>query len=168
MKFGAHIRTGPGLATVIDRAEAMGAEAVQVFPQNSRAWKSRRLDPVLFAEYRAKQVASATVRETYVHAIYLINLASPDADVRARSRECLLGNMRVAEGKVPFGAGSDRHENLGEGHIGEDRLAVFLGHPALQDLPAILEISGIEGHGPGPADLEVARRIHAEGLALYR
>ena len=105
MKFGAHIRTGPGLATVIDRAEAMGAEAVQVFPQNSRAWKSRRLDPVLFAEYRAKQAASETVQTTHVHAIYLINLGSPDPDVRARSVECLLANMRVAEG---IGAGAAR------------------------------------------------------------
>ena len=90
-------------------------------------------------------------------------VASFDAVVGLDRLRCL----HLNDSKVPFAAGSDRHENLGEGHIGEDRLAVFLGHPALQELPALLEISGIEGHGPGPLDLEVARRIHAEGVALY-
>ena len=99
MRLGAHVRTSGGLVNAVERGEATGAEVVQVFPQNSRAWKSRRLDPVLFAEYRTTKAASDVVTATYCHAIYLINLAS---------------------------------------------------------------------HGAGAADLAVARRLHAEGLGLYR
>ena len=73
--------------------------------------------------------------------------------------------LHLNDSKVAFGAGSDRHENLGAGTIGSDALAALLGHPALQALPVVLEVPGIAGRGPQAADLAVARRLHAEGLA---
>lgn len=38
-----------------------------------------------------------------------------------------------------FGAHKDRHEKLGDGHIGKDALAAVIRHPLLQDKPFILE-----------------------------
>lgn len=43
----------------------------------------------------------------------------------------------------------------------------LLGHPALQGLPAVLEVSGTDNHGPDRRELAAVRRLHAEGLRLY-
>ncbi|MGH9103350.1 MAG: TIM barrel protein, partial [Acidimicrobiales bacterium] len=72
--------------------------------------------------------------------------------------------LHLNDSKVPLGANLDRHENLGEGAIGAGPLGALLGHPALQGLPAVLEIPGA-GDGPRCADLGAARAIHAAGLS---
>ena len=54
--------------------------------------------------------------------------------------------LHVNDSKTPLGSNRDRHENIGDGLIG-DKLTVFLGHPKLQGLPALLEVPG-DGHGP--------------------
>ncbi|MDQ1444157.1 MAG: deoxyribonuclease, partial [Acidimicrobiaceae bacterium] len=56
-----------------------------------------------------------------------------DAAVGLSRLRCL----HLNDSKVPLGAHRDRHANLGEGWIGEDGLASFLGHPAVQRLPAV-------------------------------
>jgi len=75
--------------------------------------------------------------------------------------------LHVNDSKVELGANRDRHENLGAGTIGERGLAAVLGHPALQGLPAILEVPG-EGHGPRAEDIAAARRLVALGAELRR
>ncbi len=60
--------------------------------------------------------------------------------------------LHLNDSKVAFGANRDRHENIGDGTIGPDGLAALLGHPALQGLPAILEVPG-EGDGPRADDV---------------
>lgn len=76
-----------------------------------------------------------------------------------------LGCLHLNDSKVPLGANRDRHENLGEGEIGAAALAWLVGHPALQEVPAILEVPG-DGDGPRAKDVAVAREILARGLAL--
>lgn len=75
--------------------------------------------------------------------------------------------LHVNDSKVPFGSNRDRHANLGEGTMGEEPLRSFLGHPAFEDLPAVLEFEGYGGDGADRADIDVARRLHAEGRARY-
>ncbi|HLH27396.1 MAG TPA: deoxyribonuclease IV [Acidimicrobiales bacterium] len=75
--------------------------------------------------------------------------------------------LHVNDSKVPRGAGRDRHENLAEGTIGEDALSALLGHPALQHVPAVLEVPG-EGDGPRAKDVLRAREILERGLAARR
>jgi len=76
--------------------------------------------------------------------------------------------LHLNDSKVPFGARRDRHENLGVGAIGVRPLRSLLGHPDLQEVPVILEVPGTDGDGPGPADLAVARSLHAAGLDARR
>ena len=73
--------------------------------------------------------------------------------------------IHLNDSKVDFGANRDRHENIGDGTIGADALAALLGHPALQGLPAILEVPG-EGDGPRTEDVASARQVLEAGLAL--
>lgn len=62
-----------------------------------------------------------------------------------------------------LGSNRDRHANIGEGEIGEDGFRRILGHPAIQGLPAILEVPG-SGDGPDIENMERIRRLHREGL----
>ena len=74
--------------------------------------------------------------------------------------------LHLNDSKTEFDSNRDRHENIGEGLIGEDGFRRILGHPALQGLPVILEVPGEDGDGPDAVNMERARRLHAEGLAL--
>jgi deoxyribonuclease-4 len=73
--------------------------------------------------------------------------------------------MHLNDSKVEFGANRDRHENIGDGTIGVEGLSALVGHPALQGLPAILEVPG-DGDGPRSQDVALARETWAQGVAL--
>jgi deoxyribonuclease IV len=288
MRIGAHVRAGKGLVPALEHGAEIGAEVVQIFTQSPRMWKPSQYGPEVLFAYRTAQAEHPSVTSTYCHATYLINLASPDPELGAKSRTCLSANLATAEGigaeglvlhigshrgsgfetalpgiveallesldtvdpspescpillenaagagdtvgrsfeelaevidaagnderlgvcldtqhlwasgvpfgtpeeadelvelvsgtvgldrlrclhlndsKVAFGANKDRHENIGDGTIGSDALAALLGHPALQGLPAILEVPG-EGDGPRADDVVKARAVWREGLAL--
>ena len=68
--------------------------------------------------------------------------------------------LHVNDAQAPLGSNRDRHANVGEGLLGE-RLGVFLGHPAFQDLPALLEVPGKDGHGPDADEVRKLRELHA-------
>jgi deoxyribonuclease IV len=68
--------------------------------------------------------------------------------------------LHVNDSKTPLGSNRDRHDNIGDGLMGE-RLGVFLGHPKLQKLPALLEVPGTDGHGPDADQLAKLRALHA-------
>jgi deoxyribonuclease-4 len=72
----------------------------------------------------------------------------------------LLRALHVNDSKAPLGSNRDRHDNVGAGLLGEE-LGVFLGHPALQNLPAVLEVPGPDGHGPDAAEVTKLRELHA-------
>jgi deoxyribonuclease IV len=288
MLIGAHVRAGKGLVPALEHGADIGADAVQIFTQSPRMWKPSQYSDDVLAAYREAQSEHPSVAATFCHATYLINLASPDPELAAKSRSCLTANLSTADGmgaeglvlhigshrgsgfdtalpavaealvgsldevdadvegcpillenaagagdtvgrsfeelarvieaaggderlgvcldtqhlwasgipfgtleeaddlialiegtvgmarlrcmhlndsKVDFGANKDRHENIGEGTIGTDGLAALLGHPALQDVPAILEVPG-EGDGPRTEDVVAAREVLEAGLAL--
>ncbi|MFN2466880.1 MAG: deoxyribonuclease IV [Gaiellaceae bacterium] len=68
--------------------------------------------------------------------------------------------LHVNDSKAPLGSNRDRHDNVGEGLMGE-RLGVFLGHPDLQGLPAVLEVPGRDGHGPDAEEVRKTVELHA-------
>ena len=70
------------------------------------------------------------------------------------------------DSKAPLGSNRDRHDNIGDGLLGE-KLGVFLGHPKLQGLPALLEVPGRDGHGPDAEEMrEAARALRASYEAI--
>ena len=68
--------------------------------------------------------------------------------------------LHVNDSKTPLGSNRDRHDNILEGVMGE-KLGVFLAHPALQGLPAVLEVPGPDGHGPDAEEMAKLRGLHA-------
>ena len=68
--------------------------------------------------------------------------------------------LHVNDSAAPLGSNRDRHANIGDGLMGK-KLGVFLRHPKLQSLPAVLEVPGEDGHGPNAAEVRKAKKLHA-------
>ena len=75
-----------------------------------------------------------------------------------------LGCLHLNDSKVPLGSNRDRHENLGDGEVGATALGWLLSHPALDAVPALLEVPG-DGDGPRTSDVVAARTDPGKGKA---
>jgi deoxyribonuclease-4 len=84
MNVGAHVPTRGRPAGAIDYAERIGADAFQIFVGNPRAWAPPPVRAELIDEFHERRSRSA-VRGAFVHASYLVNIASPTPDFRERS-----------------------------------------------------------------------------------
>jgi deoxyribonuclease-4 len=71
--------------------------------------------------------------------------------------------VHANDSKVPLGSHKDRHENIGQGAIGEAAFARMLTHPQLRPLPWIMEVPGYDGNGPDAQNLATLRRLAADG-----
>ena len=281
--IGAHVSSSGGIHTAIDRAEAIGAESVQVFTQSPRTWRQTNHDPTTFERFR-KRREEAGIHGVLCHALYLCNFAAANDEVYEKSVVALRSTMEVAcaigadavvlhvgshlgagldkglervvpaleqtlalsndttwllmensagaggtigrsidelstifdrlgrhprlgicldschlyvsgvdvtdraaldacldevdatiglgrlralhvnDSATPLGSNRDRHANIGEGLLGEE-LGVFLGHPRLQGLPAVLETAGPERRGPDANEVRKAKEIRERALA---
>ena len=283
MHIGAHVSSGGGIHTAIDRAETIGAESVQVFTQSPRTWRQTNHDPATFDRFRERR-EEAGIAGVLCHALYLCNFAAPDDAIYEKSIAALRSTMEIAcaigadgvvlhvgshlgagldkglervvpaleqvlelcsdttwllmensagaggtigrsidelatiferldghprlgvcldschlyvsgvdvtdravldasldeldstvgldrlralhvnDSAAPLGSNRDRHANIGEGLLGEE-LGVFLGHPRLQGLPAVLEVAGPEKHGPDANEVRKAKEMRERALA---
>jgi deoxyribonuclease-4 len=83
-----------------------------------------------------------------------------DAKVGLDRLRCL----HVNDSKVPLGSNRDHHANLGKGELGRKGLRPFLSEPRFEELPALIETPGPDGHGPDRKEVQVAKRLRREGL----
>jgi len=283
MHIGAHLSSAGGIHTAVDRAEAIGAESLQVFTQSPRQWRPTNHDPATFDTFRERR-KEVGLHGVLCHALYLCNFAATDDAIYEKSVTALRTTMQVACGigadAVVFHVGShlgagfdkglervlpaleqvlelctddtwllmensagaggtigrsveelatiyerldrhprlgvcldschlyvsgvdvtdrptldalldeldgaigldrlralhindsagelgsnrDRHANIGDGLLGE-QLGVFLGHPRLQGLPAVLETEGKDKQGPGVDDIRRTKEIRERAIA---
>jgi deoxyribonuclease-4 len=98
MTIGAHVRAGGKLVPALERGAEIGAEVVQIFTQSPRAWKPTQYADEVLYEYRVAQENSPVITETFCHATYLINLATDQSDLLARSVDCLAANLATSTG----------------------------------------------------------------------
>ena len=282
MKIGVHVFAAGGLSKAIDRAQAIGAETIQIFASSPRAWAFKSIPDDQMDAFVQKSKEEA-VSPVFLHGIYLVNvggapdlvrksvdslsdhmnaadrigasgvifhggshkgagfdsvldqsaralrevlarspehvwlivencagmgaqigasfqeigrlidavgsdrtkvcldtqhcfaagygLADPggiDAVVQEFDREIGLSRLVVVhanDSKVEHGSGKDRHENIGEGYIGQHGFEVIMGHPAFRDVPFILEVPGFGGEGPDKENLDRLKAVRA-GLGL--
>ena len=80
-------------------------------------------------------------------------------DLDARIGLDRLRALHANDAKAPLGSNRDRHENIGDGLIGEG-LGTFLAHPLFQELPVLLEVPGRDGKGPNAGELRKLRDLH--------
>lgn len=121
MLFGGHV--GGSVKAAPERAEAIGADALQLFVQSPRAWRFPNHDPEVLGSFE-ERARTAGMEAWIVHAIYLCNFASPDEEIYGKSVSTLRSTVDTAcaigaEGVV-FHVGS----HLGSGfEAGLDRAA---------------------------------------------
>jgi deoxyribonuclease-4 len=96
MLIGAHVSSGGGLVHAVERGEERGAEAIQIFHQSPRAWRPTRYTEEDFAAFR-ERFAESSVESVHIHAVYLINVASDDKEVRRKSLESLTHALTVGD-----------------------------------------------------------------------
>jgi deoxyribonuclease-4 len=73
-----------------------------------------------------------------------------------------LDRLRVIhanDSKVGLGSALDRHENIGLGMLGNEALRRMLTHPALADLPWVLEVPGFDNKGPDEPNVRALKRL---------
>ena len=95
MQLGAHVSTSGGIHTAIDRIEEMGGDCVQIFTQSPRAWRPTNHDPANIDRFK-KRRAEAGIGGVVCHALYLINLASPNDEIYEKSVAALENTMEIA------------------------------------------------------------------------
>ena len=79
-----------------------------------------------------------------------------------------LAVVHANDALMELGSGRDRHENIGDGHIGTEGFRRILAHPAFEGRAFILEVPGIPPEGGGKADgpdLENVRRLRQCSIA---
>jgi deoxyribonuclease-4 len=94
--LGAHISIAGGTHNAPARASAIRATAMQIFTKMANRWAERACADVECLAFR-NALAETDVRVTMAHDSYLINLASPDATLRARSIESFVAELQRCE-----------------------------------------------------------------------
>ena len=85
-RIGIHTSIAADIATALDIAAKLGANALQIFSASPRMWPrgGTRISEADAARFRARR-AQLGLGPLVIHDNYLINLASPDRVMRARS-----------------------------------------------------------------------------------
>jgi len=163
MLFGAHVSSAGGIWQAIDRAEAIGCDAVQLFTQSPRMWRPTNHTPEAVARFRVRR-AEAGIESVVCHALYLVNLASPDPVIHERSVAAMRASLAAADAIGAEGVIFHVGSHLGAGlEAGLERVV-----PALrellelttEDLWLLLENSAGAGGTIGRSTDELAA-IHA-------
>jgi deoxyribonuclease-4 len=97
MFVGAHVSTAGGLANAIERGKERGCESIQIFNQSPRMWRPTNFGEEDFAAFREAMDASP-VEAVIIHAVYLINCATKDKELRKKSLTSLTHALRIGDG----------------------------------------------------------------------
>jgi len=178
MLIGAHVSPSGGLHRAIERGAERGCESIQIFNQSPRMWRPTAYGEEDFAAFREAR-ASSPIGAVLIHAVYLLNCASEDEEIRAKSRASLIQSLRVGAGIGA--AGVVLHPGSAKtGHVGEaiaragDLIAQALSESehcplhlentagaggtlgrSFEELAALLAAGGRGEAGAGPARLGV-------------
>jgi deoxyribonuclease IV len=94
MLIGAHVSPAGGVAKAVERGVDRGCHAIQIFNQNPRAWKPREYPPEEVEAFHAAMDGSE-VEALLIHAVYLLNCASEDEEIRRKSLTSLITALRA-------------------------------------------------------------------------
>ncbi|MEO7986859.1 MAG: deoxyribonuclease IV [Gemmatimonadales bacterium] len=94
--LGAHVSTQGGVATALARGTAIGATAIQVFTKTPNQWREPTLTTDTRTAFRT-EVDRSGIASIVAHDSYLINLASPDPTLLARSEESFRAELARCE-----------------------------------------------------------------------
>jgi deoxyribonuclease-4 len=97
MLIGAHVSQSGGLVKAIERGAERGADAIQIFNQSPRMWRPTAYTDSDFSDFR-EAMDSSRINAVLIHAVYLLNCASEDREIREKSRRSLIQSLQVGDG----------------------------------------------------------------------
>jgi deoxyribonuclease-4 len=117
MLIGAHVSPAGGLAKAIERGTERGCEAIQIFNQSPRMWRPTAYGEEDFAAF-AEAMAASDIKAVLIHAVYLLNCASEDPEIRKKSLNSLIQSLRIGQGIGAVGVvlhpGSAKQGDVGQ------------------------------------------------------
>ena len=117
MLIGAHVSPAGGLDKAVERGEEKGCQAIQIFNQSPRMWRPTAYTDEDFAAFR-EAMDGSPIGAVLIHAVYLLNCASEDPDIHAKSLTSLTHSLRV--GQAIGASGVVLHPGSAKtGHVGE-------------------------------------------------
>src|SRR5437763_5664350 len=97
MLIGAHVSQSGGLEKAVARGAERRCEAIQIFNQSPRMWRPTAYGEDDFEAFRAA-LAGTGIGAVLIHAVYLLNCASEDREIRDKSLTSLIQSLRVGRG----------------------------------------------------------------------
>src|SRR5579884_4261746 len=97
MLIGAHVSNAGGLEKAVERGAERRCRAIQIFNQSQRMWRPTAYSDEDFARFR-DALGESGIEAVLIHAVYLLNCASEDAEIRRKSLHSLIQSLRVGDG----------------------------------------------------------------------
>ncbi|MGH2878530.1 MAG: deoxyribonuclease IV [Solirubrobacteraceae bacterium] len=168
MLIGAHVSPAGGLPKAVERGLERDCRAIQIFNQSPRMWRPTVFSDEAIAAFREAMDASQ-IDAVLIHAVYLLNCASEDPDIRSKTLTSLTQSLRVgaaigASGVVlhpgsaktgdPAAAVRRAGESIAEALAESEDCPLHLENTAgaggtlgrsIDELAALLEASGAKG-----------------------
>jgi deoxyribonuclease-4 len=117
MLIGAHVSPAGGPAKAIERGVERNCRSIQIFNQNPRAWKPTVYKQEAVAEYR-EAFETSQLDALLIHAVYLLNAASDDPDIREKTLASLVASLDAGQALGAAGVvlhpGSAKQGDVGE------------------------------------------------------
>jgi deoxyribonuclease IV len=96
MLIGAHVSTSGGLDKAVERGAERGCESIQIFNQSPRMWRPTKYGADDFAAFN-QAIESSAVEAVVIHAVYLINCATTEPELRKKSLNSLTHALRIGD-----------------------------------------------------------------------
>lgn len=117
MLIGAHVSTAGALPKAVERGVELECDSIQIFHQSPRAWKPTNYTQDDFDAFN-EAMAGSRIDSVIIHAVYLINTATPDKEIREKSLASLLHATRIGDAigadGIVLHAGSRKKDPLDE------------------------------------------------------
>ncbi|UCF06899.1 MAG: deoxyribonuclease IV [bacterium] len=163
MNLGAHMSIAGGVHLALERGRSIGCNAIQLFVKSPSQWRAAKLDEEEVECFR-EDLRLFTPGFVLTHTSYLINLASPDRAILARSRKGFLEEVRrsilLGIPAIVLHPGSHRGagEERGIATIAES-LNLIIDQTADSQLTILLETTAGQGDTIGHRFEQLARII---------
>jgi deoxyribonuclease-4 len=152
--FGSHLSIAGGMHKALLEAERLGMESCQVFTKNQKQWATKPLEVEAIGQWRM-HCDRLEYSHTVSHDSYLINLASPDEEMRRKSIVLFIEELSRCETlRIPYlvthpGAHMGQGEEIGVRRVAESLDEVHAAVPDRGGVVTCLEITAGQGSSLG-------------------
>jgi deoxyribonuclease-4 len=165
MLIGAHVSTAGGLVNAHERGVERGCDAIQVFNQSPRQWRPTNWKQPDIDEF-LELMKDGPIQSITIHAVYLINPATKDREMRKKSATSLIHALRMGDSINADGVVIHPGSTVGEPHEEAlPRVGEMIKHALDEsdDCRLLLENTAGAGNTIGRSFEELAKLIQLGG-----